>query len=51
MYADSKDLAMKNVLHKVLKDKAYEIARSSQHDGYQRGLASKVCKSFDNRTR
>ena len=30
-----------------MKDRAYEIARNPQCDGYQRALASMVCKSFD----
>ena len=33
-----------------MKDRAYEIARSSGHDGYQRTLASIVFKSFDKKT-
>ena len=34
----------------MLKDKAYEIARNPKYDGYQRGLASMVYKSFDKKT-
>ena len=33
----------------VLKDRAFRIASNSNCDGYQRGLASVVCKFFDNR--
>ena len=32
---------------KVLRDKAFKIACDQKYDGYQRGLASMVYKSFD----
>ena len=47
MYADSKDLAKKTVLDKVLKDRVYEIALNPQYDAYQRGFANIVNKVFD----
>ena len=47
VYSDSKDLAKRPVLEKILKDRAYEIARNLKHDGYQRALASIVHKIFD----
>ena len=34
-YSDSKDLSKKTISHKVLKDRAYEIARNSKYYGYQ----------------
>ena len=35
---------------KILRDKAFNIAKNSKHDGYQRGLASMVCKFFDKKS-
>ena len=43
-YADNKDLINRTKADKVLKDKAYNIARNPEYDGYQRGLASMVYK-------
>ena len=34
--SDSKDLAKRTILGKILKDRAYAIARNCQYDGYQR---------------
>ena len=39
-YSDSKDLPKRTISDKVLKDRAYEIARNPRYDGYQRALAS-----------
>ena len=50
-YFDSKDLAKRTVSDKILKDRAYVIARNHNYDGYQRGLASMVYKFFDGETR
>ena len=49
-YADFKDLARRMASDKVLRDKAFNIAKNSKHDGYQRGLASIVYKFFDKKT-
>ena len=49
-YSDSKDLAKRTILAKILKDKAYEIARNRKYDRYQRTLASMVHKFFDKKT-
>ena len=46
-YGKSKDLAKRTQSDKVLRDKAFTIARDSKYDGYQRGFASMVYKSFD----
>ena len=46
-YSDSKDLAKRTILDKILKDRAYEIARNRRYDGYQRALASTVYKFSD----
>ena len=36
---------------KVLKNKVFNIANDPKYDGYQRGLASKVYKFFDKKTK
>ena len=41
-YSDSNDLAKRTISEKILKDRAYEIARHGEYDGYQRALASIV---------
>ena len=46
-YSDSKDLAKRTISDKVLKDRTYEIARSSKYDGYRRRFASIVCRFFE----
>ena len=50
-YSDSKDLAKTTVSDTILKDRAYEIARNCNYDGYQRPLASTIYKFFDKKTR
>ena len=49
-YADHKDLINRTEAHKVLKDKAYNIASNPEYDGYQRGLASMAYKFFDKKS-
>ena len=46
-YEDFKDLARRTASDKVLRDKAFNIAKNPKYDGYQRGLASMVYKFFD----
>ena len=46
-YGDFKDLARRTYSDKVLRDKAFNIAKSHKYDGYQRHLASMVYKFFD----
>ena len=41
-YGDFKDLAKRTASDKVLKDKAFKIAKNPKYDGYQRGLVSMV---------
>ena len=41
-YGDFKDLARKRASDKVLRDKAFNIAKNPKYDWYQRGLASMV---------
>ena len=49
-YGDFKDLPKKTASDKVLRDKAFNIAKSPKYDEYKRGLASMVYKCFDKRT-
>ena len=46
-YGKTKDLIKRTQSDKVLRDKAFKIASDPKYDGYQRGLASMVCKFFD----
>ena len=45
-WEDFEDLAKRTVAYKVLRDKAFNIAKDPEYDGYQRGLASVVHKFF-----
>ena len=45
-YRKTKDLVKRTQSDRVLKDKAFKIASDPKYDGYQRGLASMVYKSF-----
>ena len=49
-YGDFKDLTKRTASDKVLRDKAFNIAKDLKHDGCQRGLASMVYKFFDKKT-
>ena len=49
-YGDFKDLAKIITSHKVLRDKAFDIAKNPKYDRYQRDLAFMVCKFFDKKT-
>ena len=44
---DFKDLKRRTLSDKVLRDKAFNIAKNPKYDGYQRGLVSMVYKFFD----
>ena len=46
-YGDFKDLKKRTAADEVLRDKAFNITKDPKYDGYQRGLASMVCKFFD----
>ena len=46
-YGDFKDLARRTAADKVLRDKAFNIAKDPKYDGYQRRFASMVYKFFD----
>ena len=49
-YGDFKDLARRTASDKILRDKAFNIAKNPKYEGYQRGLASMVYKLFDKKT-
>ena len=49
-YGDFKDLNRRTAADKVLRDKAFNITKNPKYDGYQRSLASTVCKFFDKQT-
>ena len=46
-YNRYKDLERRTQSDVVLKDKAFKIASNPKYNGYERGLASMVCKFFD----
>ena len=46
-YGDFKVLARRMASGKILRYKAFNIAKNSKYDGYQRGLASMAYKFFD----
>ena len=46
-FGDFKGLLRRTASDKVLRDKAFNIAKNPKYDGYQRGLASMVYKFFD----
>ena len=50
-YSDSKDLIKRTVADKILKNKAFDIAKDPKYDGYERGLASMVYKFFDKKSK
>ena len=41
-YSDSKNLTKRTFADKILRDKAFNIAKDPKYDGYQRVLASMV---------
>ena len=47
---DFKDLTIRTASDKILRDKAFNIAKNLKYDGYQRGLGSMVHKLFDKKT-
>ena len=50
-YSDSKDLTKRTVADKILKNRAFNVAKNQKYDGYQRGLASMVYKFFDKKSK
>ena len=49
-YSDFKYLNRRTYSDKVLRDKAFNIAKNPKYDGYQRGLASIAYKCFDKKS-
>ena len=49
-YSVIKDLAKRSISDKILKEKAYEIAKNLKHDWYQWGLAGMIHNTFDKKT-
>ena len=50
-YSDSNDLTKLTVADKILKNRAFNIAKDQNYDGYQRGLPSMVYKFFDKKSK
>ena len=48
-YGYFKNVAKRTAADKVLRDKAFNVAKDPKYDRYQRGLASMVYKFFDKR--
>ena len=46
-YGDFKDLKRRTTSDKILRDKAFNIAKNPKYDGYQEGLASMVYRFSD----
>ena len=49
-YGDFKDLKRRTASDKILRDKAFNIAKNPKYDRYQRGLASMFYKFFDKKS-
>ena len=49
-YGDFIDYARRTASDNVFRDKTFNIAKNPKYDGYQRGLASMVYKSFDQKS-
>ena len=49
-HGDFKGLPRRTASDKVLRDKAFNIAKNPKYDGYQRGVASMVYKLFDKKS-
>ena len=50
-YSDSKDLTKRTVADKILRNRAFNIAKDKKYDGYQRRLASMVYKFLDKKSK
>ena len=49
-YGDFKDLTRRTASDKILRDKAFNIAKNPKYDGYQRRLVSMIYTYFDKKT-
>ena len=50
-YSHSKDLTKRAAADKILRNRAFNIAKDPKYDGYQTGLASMVYKFFDKKSK
>ena len=50
-YSDSKDLTKRTVADKILRNRAFNVAKDPKYDGYQRELTSMVYKFFDKKSK
>ena len=50
-YGGFKDLKRITAFDKILRDKAFNIAKNPKYHGYQRGLSSMVYKFFDKKAK
>ena len=50
-YGDFKDILRRTASDKVLRDKAFNIAKNPKYDGYQKRLASMVFKFFNKKSK
>ena len=46
-----KDIARRTAFDKILRDKAFNVAKNPKYNGYQRGLASMVYNCFDKKSK
>ena len=51
VYGVFKDLTRRTASDKILRDKAFNIAKNPKYDGYQKGFASMVYTFFDKKSR
>ena len=49
-YGDFRDLTRRTASDRILRDKAFNIAKNPKHDGYQRSFASMFYNFFDKKT-
>ena len=49
-YRDFNDLSRGTTCDKVLREKAFNIAKNLKYDGYQRGIASSVYECFNKKS-
>ena len=49
-YGDFKDLKKRTASDKILRDKAFNIAKNPKYEGYQRGIASMIYNFFDKKS-
>ena len=50
-YSDSKDLTKRTAADKILRNRAFNIAKDPKYDVYQKGLASMVYKFFNKKSK